>query len=63
MCPQEHFKWLSVPSRAQTDGPAACAARAPQAGTYDPEGRLNLSNSPGMGYAIDEARLAKTLIG
>jgi L-alanine-DL-glutamate epimerase-like enolase superfamily enzyme len=29
----------------------------------DGDGWLNLSNTPGMGYAIDEARLAKTLIG
>jgi L-alanine-DL-glutamate epimerase-like enolase superfamily enzyme len=29
----------------------------------DRDGWLNLSNAPGMGYAVDEARLAKTLIG
>jgi L-alanine-DL-glutamate epimerase-like enolase superfamily enzyme len=29
----------------------------------DREGWLNLSNAPGMGYTVDEARLAKTLIG
>jgi L-alanine-DL-glutamate epimerase-like enolase superfamily enzyme len=29
----------------------------------DSGGWLNLSNAPGMGYAVDEARLAKTLIG
>lgn len=29
----------------------------------DAEGWLNLSNTPGMGYAVDEARLAKTRIG
>jgi L-alanine-DL-glutamate epimerase-like enolase superfamily enzyme len=29
----------------------------------DCEGWLNLGNAPGMGYAVDEARLAKTLIG
>jgi L-alanine-DL-glutamate epimerase-like enolase superfamily enzyme len=29
----------------------------------DSDGWLNLSNAPGMGYAVDEARLAKTLIG
>jgi L-alanine-DL-glutamate epimerase-like enolase superfamily enzyme len=29
----------------------------------DGEGWLNLSNAPGMGYSVDEARLAKTRIG
>ncbi len=29
----------------------------------DRDGWLNLSNAPGMGYAVDEARLAQTLIG
>ena len=29
----------------------------------DGDGWLNLSDAPGMGYAVDEARLAKTLIG
>jgi L-alanine-DL-glutamate epimerase-like enolase superfamily enzyme len=31
--------------------------------TADREGYLNLSDAPGMGYAVDEARLAKTLVG
>ena len=29
----------------------------------DRDGWLNLSNAPGMGYTVDESRLAKTLIG
>jgi hypothetical protein len=29
----------------------------------DSAGWLNLGDAPGMGYAVDEARLAKTLIG
>ena len=29
----------------------------------DGQGWLNLSNAPGMGYAVDEARLTKTLVG
>jgi L-alanine-DL-glutamate epimerase-like enolase superfamily enzyme len=29
----------------------------------DRDGWLNLSNAPGMGYAVDAARLAQTLIG
>jgi L-alanine-DL-glutamate epimerase-like enolase superfamily enzyme len=31
--------------------------------TADSDGWLNLSNAPGMGYTVDEARLARTLIG
>jgi hypothetical protein len=31
--------------------------------TVDSEGWLNLSNAPGMGYEVDEARLATTRIG
>jgi len=31
--------------------------------TVDSEGWLNLSNTPGMGYEVDEARLATTRIG